>query len=319
VEQTHEESDQNLKKAKAEREEAERIEAKRREAERIEAERQEIENYKSEIPQAFYSHFDRSVIIEAFPNFPTDKISTIEQIVGASPVELTDQDHRLGLRDKGTPEKGAPGELELRFRILKDHVQQILVECRQKQVPDDFHRRLSNYLIALEHELPVFLMLDGPMSFIQGSINDNYVTDGLDGGFIAACKLLVSMHEEIRPLLVSKEQSEAMLPELLPSVTSEDLLKIADSAIDVMSDPSVENEVVEALRASKNYFESALQNGTSRLGHFRSGIAAIGGIVSSAIAGALGTALFTWATSTSGMAVIAQLRPIFEKIVALFA
>lgn len=127
------------------------------------------------------------------------------------------------------------------------------------------------------------------------------------------------MHEEIRPLLVSKEQSEAMLPELSPDVSAVELVKIADSAIDVMSEPSVDEEVVESLIAAKNYFETALQNGPNRLGLFRRGIAAIGGIVSGAIAGALGTVLYTWATSPSGIAVIAKLRPIFEKIVALFA
>ena len=162
-------------------------------------------------------------------------------------------------------------------------------------------------------------MLDAPMAFVQGSLNDSYVTEALDGGFVEACRLLVQMHQQLRPLLISAERSEELVPDLSPEFDVQEAIGVTDVAIEALDDPSVEQEVIEALNAAKDYFETAQQSGSIRASLLRRGIAAVGGIVSGAMAGACGTALYVWATSPSGLAVIARLQPILERLLALLA
>lgn len=248
------------------------------------------------------------------------------RLASASPVWIEERDGLLEAVNPGTPERPAPKELHIRVEALRAHVDQLLTEARGKQVPAALLVRLEHYQRPLALEEPTYLLLDGPMAFLRGGMQDRYVTEGLEAGFVAGWRQLVAMHDDLRPLLLPPEEDMPDLPDLLPDATAETGLDLADRAIDVLgSDAAAETigqSVVEALRAAKEYFEVAKADEIRRPGLLRRGFRAVGGIVGLLVGGtglaASAMTIQLWAATPQGQTIIALLRPIFDAILKMF-
>ncbi len=240
-------------------------------------------------------------------------------LILTSPVELTVDDARLEAKNRGEPERLAPAELGIRVDALRRHVDQLAREAAKKQVPEDIRARLASYAVPLAEDAPIYLLLDGPMSFLRGGVEDSYVTEALDGGFVEGWRQLVAMHDDLRPLLLPPLEDDPALPDLQSDFTPEDGIAVTDEVIEVMSGEeagdSVGKSVIESLVAAKDFFEAAKGNLERRPGLLKRGVKAVGGIV--ALAGSAAS-IHAWATSPSGLAVITKLQPLLERILQFF-
>ena len=240
-------------------------------------------------------------------------------LILTGPVELMVDDGRLEAQNRGAPERLAPAELAIRVDALRRQVDQLSREAANKQVPEHIRARLASYAVPLAEDAPIYLLLDGPMAFLRGGVEDAYVTDALDGGFVEGWRQLVAMHDDLRPLLLPPSEDDPALPELQPDFTPEDGIEVTDEVIEVMSGEeagdSVGTSVIGALAAAKDFFEAAKGNLEHRPGLLKRGVKAVGGIVALAGSAAI---IHAWATSPSGIAVIAKLQPLLERILQFF-
>jgi len=241
--------------------------------------------------------------------------TVLQTLADASPIGLEAQDGQLTASNPGTPERPSPEELKIRLDALRSHLAQLITEAKTKNVPDQIQARFVSYAEPLTQEQPIYLLLDGPMSFLKGGCNDSYVTDGLDGGFVAGWKQLVDMHDDLRPLLLPPEEDDADLPDVSEDATPEQGSALVDQAIEAFDDPSVNAEVVDTLRATREYFEAAKTDETRKPNLIKRGMKAIGGIVALA---ASGTGIHAWATSPAGQSVLQKLQPVLDAVLKLF-
>ena len=199
-------------------------------------------------------------------------------------------------------------------------------EAARKQLPDEVRNRLARYAAPLGVEEPTYILLDGPMAFLRGGATDRYVTDGLDGGFVAGWRALVTMHDELRPLLLPPEEDQPVLPPLTAEATPQAGMDLVDDAIAVLTSDAagdaVGPSVLAAMTAAREYFEAAQAQITAQPGLVRRGMRAVGGmlglIVTATNLGAATVAITAWAVTPQGQAVIAALAPIFQSILKLF-
>jgi hypothetical protein len=153
-------------------------------------------------------------------------------------------------------------------------------------------------------------------------VADTYVTNALDKGFVEGWQKLVTMHDELRPLLLSPDET-GTLPPLTPQATPEAGVELADQAIKAAEEArgpqGTDRSVAETLQAAKEYFEVAKADATRRPGLLRRGFTAIGGAVATIlkISGSA-TALATWFTTPTGQAFLAHMRTIWDAIKNFF-
>jgi hypothetical protein len=250
------------------------------------------------------------------------------RLAEASPVEVVLEDGLLQVRNAGAPERIAPKELGLRLTALREQVAALLVERRGKQVRQDIVRRFERYAKALGHEEVTYLLLDGPIAALRGGLNDPYVTDGLDGGFVESWRALVTMHDQLRPLLLPPEEDD--LPELRDDVTVEEGIDLAAKAEAVLQDGVdggiVHPSIVEAAQAATEYFKAARDDVLQKPTWIKRGVLVLGGLFAKvlefpaklglAAAGAIKVQEFL--LTPAGQALVAALRPLWEVILRFF-
>jgi hypothetical protein len=251
------------------------------------------------------------------------------RLAEASPVEVVLDGGLLQARNAGAPERLAPKELGLRVTALREQVAALLGESRAKQIPEDVARRFQRYAKALGHEEVTYLLLDGPIAALRGGVNDPYVTSALDGGFVESWRALVTMHDELRPLLLPPEEDN--LPDLRDDVTAEvgiDLATQAEAALqEGVTGELVAGSVVEAMQAATEYFKAAKSATEKKQTWIRRGVA----VLSAVVVGVLGipVGIGTYAETAlkvqeflltpAGQALVAALRPLWEAILRFFA
>ncbi len=245
-----------------------------------------------------------------------------ERLAEASPVSFDVAQGQLAATNPGTPERVAPKELTLRIQALRAHLAILQTEAAAKQVPEGVKARLTAYAAPLQMDEPTYILLDGPMSFLRGAVADPFVTDGLEKGFVEGWRQLVTMHDDLRPLLLPPEEEDD-LPPLAPEATPEEGIKLADAAIEVAEEAEgpggTDQNVAAALRAIREYFEVAKANGKLRPGMVRRGLRALGGTLAHiTYLGAAGTAVSQWLATPQGQAFLAKLQPILEIILKFF-
>lgn len=251
-----------------------------------------------------------------------------ERLAEASPVDVVLADGLLQARNAGAPERLAPKELGLRVTALREQVGELLHESRGKQMPEDLVRRFQRYAKALDHDEVTYLFLDGPIAALRGGLNDPYVTDGLDGGFVESWRALVTMHDELRPLLLPPEEDD--LPELRKDVTVEEGIDLAAKAETVLQDAVnggiVHPSIVEAAQAATEYFKAARDDVLQKPTWIKRGVSVLGGLFAKilefparlglAAAGAIKVQEFL--LTPAGQALVAALRPLWEVILRFF-
>lgn len=251
-----------------------------------------------------------------------------ERLAEASPVDVVLEGGLLQARNAGAPERVAPKELGLRVTALREQVGELLHESRGKQMPEDLVRRFQRYAKALDHDEVTYLFLDGPIAALRGGLNDPYVTDGLDGGFVESWRALVTMHDELRPLLLPPEEDD--LPELRKDVTAEEGIDLAAKAQTVLQDAVnggiVHPSIVEAAQAATEYFKAAKDDVLQKPTWIKRGVLVLGGLFAKvlefpaklglAAAGAMKVQEFL--LTPAGQALVAALRPLWEAILRLF-
>lgn len=251
-----------------------------------------------------------------------------ERLAEASPVDVVLEGGLLQARNAGAPERVAPKELGLRVTALREQVGELLHESRGKQMPEDLVRRFQRYAKALDHDEVTYLFLDGSIAALLGGLNDPYVTDGLDGGFVESWRALVTMHDELRPLLLPPEEDD--LPELRKDVTAEEGIDLAAKAQTVLQDAVnggiVHPSIVEAAQAATEYFKAAKDDVLQKPTWIKRGVLVLGGLFAKvlefpaklglAAAGAMKVQEFL--LTPAGQALVAALRPLWEAILRLF-
>jgi hypothetical protein len=250
------------------------------------------------------------------------------RLAEASPVDVVLEGGLLQARNAGAPERFAPKELGLRVTALREQVGELLHESRGKQMPEDLVRRFQRYAKALDHDEVTYLFLDGPFAALRGGLNDPYVTDGLDGGFVESWRALVTMHDELRPLLLPPEEDD--LPELRKDVTAEEGIDLAAKAETVLQDGVdggiVHSSIVEAAQAATEYFKAARDDVLQKPTWIKRGVLVLGGLFAKvlefpaklglAAAGAIKVQEFL--LTPAGQALVAALRPLWEVILRFF-
>lgn len=235
-----------------------------------------------------------------------------------SPVEILDHYGQIEAINTSYPAKLAPEEKRARVIALKKHTAALIHECEHKQVPAPIVDRLRRYLHPLENDEPLFILLDGPMSFLRGSLQDSFlvaeITHATDKGFVAAIKQLCVMHDQVAPLLSPEESDD--IPELKADADEGQGRELVNETVQVLaSDDAAEKfgqTMIDALEAARDYFSVANPR-PSVLTH---GFKAIGGILAAMVSS---TAIITWGATPQGAIVLAKLRALLEKAMAFFS
>lgn len=161
------------------------------------------------------------------------------------------------------------------------------------------------------------------MAFPRGGVGDPYITEGLDGGFVAGWRHLCEMHDALRPLLLPSAEEDD-LPPLDPAVTPETAIEVVRETAAAIEEIEgrVDGSVRAAFDAMREYFEAARADEVRRAGLLRRGIVSHGGFVAKIIlrgatvgGGYAGAA--TWAATPQGQATISALQPILERILRM--
>ncbi|MBK5927758.1 leucine-rich repeat domain-containing protein [Rhodobaculum claviforme] len=250
-----------------------------------------------------------------------------QRLAEASTVGLDAPGGRLEAGNAGAPERLAPEERALRVAALRAHVAALQEEARLRNVPEAIRQRIDRYAAPLALPEPSFLLLDGPMAFLRGGLGDRYTTDALDGGFVAAWRALVEMHDALRPLLLPPEEDAPDLPPLTPDATPEAADAVAADVVATLGTAeareAVGASVIAAANAVRDYFEAAKLNEAQRTTMLRKGMIALGGLVALITgAGRLAEASVqfqTWLTTPRARWLAEQLQPAWGRIKALFA
>ncbi len=245
------------------------------------------------------------------------------QLSKAGAIEVDASGEKLEARNAGAPERLAPRELEQRIAALRYHVAALCTEANSKQLPETMRKRFDDYAVPLTAEEPTYLLLDGPMSFLRGGASDPYITDGMDGGFVAAWQQLVVMHDDLRPFLLPPEENDPELPEVTEDATPEAGIEIVDDAIEALeaddSKDVVDQSVIDAMNATRDYFEAAKTDDRNRSGLLKRGFKTAGGIFAGILGvGGSAAGIASWAATPQGQAIISKLQPLFEMIVKFF-
>ena len=249
-----------------------------------------------------------------------------QQLAEASPVALDAPDGKAEAGNPGGVERVGPRELAQRLQALRAHVAALQDEAVRRNLSLDIRTRFNRYAVPLAQPEPGFVMLDGPMSFLRGGVNDPFITEGLDGGFVAAWRMLVEMHDALRPFLQPPEEAVPTVPPLTEDATPETADAVGEAVAETLrvaeSEGAVGKSVVAAADAVREYFEAAKANEAQRATFLRRGLIALGGLVAILTgAGRLAEASVhfqTWLSTPKARWLAERLQPLWERIKTFF-
>ena len=249
-----------------------------------------------------------------------------QQLAEASPVGLDAPEDRAEAGNPGKAERVHPQEREQRLRALRSHVAALQEEGARRNLPLDIRARFDRYAAPLAEPDPGFVMLDGPMSFLRGGVNDPFVTEGLDGGFVEGWRVLVEMHDALRPFLQPPEDAVPEVAPLTDAATPEDADAVGAAVAETLraaeAEGAVAASVVAAADAMRDYFVAAKANEAQRATYLRRGLIALGGLVALLTGtGRLAEASIhfqTWLTTPKARWLAERLRPAWERIKSFF-
>lgn len=198
---------------------------------------------------------------------------------------------------------------------MRSHLGQLQSEAKRRQVPEEITSRFSSYSIPLAQEEPMLVLLEGPMAFLRGGLEDPYVTDALDGGFVKGWRKLCEMHDQLADCL--NDGRVASEPEIVLSedVQIEEISEATKEVIIAMDGQSVSDEVRAALSAAKDFFDRERESKQPRMKLVSQAAVFVASLV--AFAGS-GAGLHSWAISTEGQTVIHKLSLLVERVIAFF-
>ena len=249
------------------------------------------------------------------------------RLAQASPVAVVVQDGVAVAVNTGAPERLAPRELGPRLTALRAHVAGLCEDAAELQVPQRQQARLRRYAEALAAPEPTYLLLDTPMLVLRTALADPYVTEGLDAAFVAGWRALVTMHDDLRPLLLPPDDTDRA-PDLMPEVTPEMVERLADDLIADLKDAVVAGAVApsvpEAVAAGAEMAELAREGPQVNPGRLKRAAIVVGGLVAGLrerfvttgkVAGA-GVALQKFIESPWGQAVLGKLETLWKLVEA---
>ncbi|MEL7182288.1 MAG: leucine-rich repeat domain-containing protein, partial [Pseudomonadota bacterium] len=248
--------------------------------------------------------------------------STVQaRLEAGQSLDLKVQDDHLSVMNMDGAERVAPQELADRLTALRMQTSALLEEAAQAQIPSTLVRRLERYAHALEREAPTYLILDGPMAVLKGSISDPYVVAALDQGFVEGWQYLIDAHDALRELVLPRAPE---LPTPRPDVTPEEGIALVEEAVEAatpaVDDNAFDETLVETLAAIRDYFEAAKSETADKPGLIRRGLGALGELsakVLHVVSLSSGVATLTqWFASAQGQAFIVQMRALLDKLLA---
>lgn len=135
-----------------------------------------------------------------------EKESAFRDIARITPVHYNEKNSKIFAANINNIEFD---KIEFRKELLsaiKSHISLIDQESQSKQIPEIFHIRLSRYIDAVNRENPSFIEMDSALSFLRGTIEDSYLLESCDLGFIDGCRQLIILHDNIRSTYVKDLQ-----------------------------------------------------------------------------------------------------------------
>ncbi|WP_373314135.1 hypothetical protein [Jannaschia pagri] len=211
-------------------------------------------------------------------------------------------------------EIGSDGAMVL--AALRSQLAQLQKEAVKRQLPEELLSRLTSYSVPLNYETPALILLDGPMAFLKGGLNDPYTTDALDGGFIGGWQKLCDLHDQFASCFNTTGVETDSELDLAEDFDIDEARDLTEQVLDSVGGPSVSEELVIVLQATRDAIEKASEGAIQRKGIVRRALTLIGSIAAFA---ATGTALHSWSVSVEGRIIIERLLPLVERFSALFA
>ncbi|MEP4337086.1 MAG: hypothetical protein ABJ360_11980 [Roseobacter sp.] len=207
------------------------------------------------------------------------------------------------------------GSAAMILAALRVQLEQLQSEAIKRQLPEEVVSRLNSYAVPLSYDTPVLILLDGPMAFLKGGLNDPYTTDALDGGFIGGWQKLCGLHDQLANCLAPKDSEGDAELRLTEDFEIEEARDLTRQVLDAVDSPSVSKELITVLQATSDTVEKASERLNQRTGLVRRALTLIGAVTAFP---ATGAALHSWSASLEGRAVIDKLIPLAERFAALF-
>lgn len=250
----------------------------------------------------------------AFNDFGHQK-SISDRLANASPVKFRIHE---GLIEAVNQEHFTLGEIQdrsIKLAIVRQHLNDLLDEAKSRQIPEEILSRLNRYSQRIAQKDPLYVSLDGSMSFLRGALADPYITEATDGGFVAACKMLIKLHDSLRTNYVNDDIELVEAASILPANSSVSEMRATfESAKNLVSDPGlvadIGNSVVEAVDALRGYVEAAEAD------HKKPGLIIRGLVaISTTLAALSATAsLHLWAVNEVGVKFLAGVKELISGI-----
>ncbi|GGG74788.1 hypothetical protein GCM10011415_24120 [Salipiger pallidus] len=217
-----------------------------------------------------------------------------------------------------------PADTEVVLLSLRIHLAQLQAEAVRKQLPGDIVTRFAAYETVLTEDVPLLPLLEGPMTFLRGGVEDEYVTSALDSGFVAGWRHLCDLHDRLALRLGPDGFSGAETLTLRSEIAPAEIRCISQDAARAFDNLSVS----DALRDTMSHLCDTIKRQTDLLADLRdrtpkrpSLLACSLKITGAIILGTLTCAasVAAIAQTASGAALLAALEPLAQKLLLLFA
>jgi predicted Zn finger-like uncharacterized protein len=250
-----------------------------------------------------------------------------ERLIASAPVDLEVREGKLTIRKAHDGQVARPMEKRQRIEAQRNLVKQLTQEAETKQIPVMILRRFLAYAEALDADEPTYILLDGPMAILSASLNDRFLVDSLDGGFLSGWQHLVACHEKLLEHIShvpdEKNGLDGIVLKKIAVAEAKELTDEAKVVLDTGRDAQVVGqELVDAIVAMQDYLEAASIAPKIEMSLLRKGMMAIAGTllrITHIIAFPASVVTLTgWAVTPQGQEVLRKLKPIVDKILMFF-
>ena len=244
-------------------------------------------------------------------------------LVAFSPVAFGRVGDQLEVVNPAPPQRVNPVEAAQRVAGLRAQVALIRQEAQQTQCAPALLRRLDAYAEGVQPDLPIWFVIDAAMQMIEGSLEDEYLSQAVDRGLKRGFDGIVKAHHALRPFLMpptdAEEAALAALPPLDPRAGAGDVEAMVGEVLEVMAEPDIRDKVGQqlhnTLKAVEDLAISYKQRLDDRPGLLRRVVMPFGGML--AVLSNAAT-LHGWWLGPTGVALAARLQPLIDRFLQWF-
>lgn len=239
-----------------------------------------------------------------------------------SPARVVIQGGRICAENQGPTEYRDDEQKSQRLKHLTWLCSGFLEDAAQTQCPQQLMRRISRLLDHTRDDNPIFYIIDSSIRVLRASLDDPYISSGLDAGLLETLKEITLTGDGLRPLMNPPLRRSELAINSLPDITSdpsmETISRLASDLSNELAKESLDDDISKNVRLVaedlSNEASSATKKPLSALS-IKSITGKLAGFVSFLSSAA---SVHAWIASPAGTALLVYLKTVLDALLALF-